>query len=376
MKKVLYLTNVPAPYTVEFFNGLGEKLDLTVIYERKTAQNRDKRWFSNNVKNYQEVFLNGINFGPELAFCPGVIKYIKKEKWDLIIVGDYSSPTGIYAIEYMRRKKTSFYIHVDGGIVGSKSGLRYKIKTHLMSSAKGFFSPGEKTDEYLKIYGGTNPLIYHYPFSSVSKNEILEKTLSKKQKNVLRQNLGLEDLVGSGILAISVGSVIPRKGYDILIKAASKIEENIVFIIVGGKPTEELKKLILDAKLDNIYFIDFVKPEEVKLYLKASDLFVMSTRYDIWGLVVNEAMAMGLPVISTNMCVSACELVKNNCNGYIVDSESSDELAKAIKKFLSLSGKTQEEFSEKSLEIVRDYSIEEMIEKYYNNIIHIIEEQK
>lgn len=100
-------------------------------------------------------------------------------------------------------------------------------------------------------------------------------------------------------------------------------------------------------KLDNIHFIDFIEHDKISNYLKASDLFVLPTRSDVWGLVVNEAMASGLPVITTNMCVGGVELVDDSDNGYIVDVDNTRQLSDAITKYFSLTDSEKEEFQKK-----------------------------
>ena len=62
----------------------------------------------------------------------------------------------------------------------------------------------------------------------------------------------------------------------------------------------------------------------------AADVFVMPTREDIWGLVINEAMAYGLPVVSTDKCIAALELVKNGRNGYIIPPNQPKEIAQKV----------------------------------------------
>ena len=77
--------------------------------------------------------------------------------------------------------------------------------------------------------------------------------------------------------------------------------------------------MILLDKIAVFHFIDFLQTSELKQYYKLSDIFVLPTKYDVWGLVVNEAMSQGLPVISTSACVAAIELVSNGYNGYVID---------------------------------------------------------
>lgn len=71
-------------------------------------------------------------------------------------------------------------------------------------------------------------------------------------------------------------------------------------------------------------------------YYKAADVLAMPTREDICGLVINEALSYGLPVVSTNKCIAALELVSNGKNGYIIPAENDNAIAEVIDKVLSM----------------------------------------
>jgi len=96
-------------------------------------------------------------------------------------------------------------------------------------------------------------------------------------------------------------------------------------------------------------------------YYDMADLFVLPTREDIWGLVVNEAMARGLPIITTDNCGAGVELVRDN--GVIIPTESVDELAKAINNFIS-DKRLLSQMSAQSLKIIKAYTIESMVKAH------------
>lgn len=368
MKKILFTTNIPAPYTVLFFENLGKQFDLTVVYERKEASNRDKAWFSEMGAMFKEEYLSGINVGEEAAFCPSICRYLKKN-FDLIIIGNYSSPTGILSILYLKLMHKKFCIHVDGGIRGEREGIKKYLKKFLLSSAFAFFSPGSVTDEYIKYYAGVKKKIFHYPFSSVKEKEIISNPLSMKDKKDLLKRIGLGANVNNNEFVItSVGSVIYRKGYDVLLKALVGMCHDIVVFIIGGKPTEDLEKLIKDNQLYNVHFVEFKKHELIKEYLRASDLFVLPTRYDIWGLVINEALAAGVPVITSNKCVAGMQLIKDGYNGYIFKSEDSIELKKRIGEILSRDVYSREIMSRNCIYTAKGFTIEKMSQEYIRSI--------
>ena len=81
---------------------------------------------------------------------------------------------------------------------------------------------------------------------------------------------------------------------------------------------KEYINYISEHQLTNVFFFDFMNKELLFKYYQISDLFVLPTREDIWGLVINEAMANGLPIITTDKCVAGKELI--NDNGYIISS--------------------------------------------------------
>ena len=80
--KVLILTNIPSPYRVDFFNELGKLCELTVVFERAASTERDDSWKTYNTDHFTPVVLNGVKKGVANAFCPSVVKYLKKGKYE------------------------------------------------------------------------------------------------------------------------------------------------------------------------------------------------------------------------------------------------------------------------------------------------------
>lgn len=116
----------------------------------------------------------------------------------------------------------------------------------------------------------------------------------------------------------------------------------------------------------------FKKKEELVKYYKASDLFVLPTREDVWGLVINEAMARGLPVITTDKCVAGLELISDYENGFIVPVERADILAERIEDVMS-DERLATRMAEASLEKIRPYNIENMASQHFNILRKIMD---
>lgn len=350
--KVLWLTNIPSPYRVEFFNELGKYCELTVLFEKKASDERDESWKTFNTDNFQLIYLRGKNIGVAEAFCPGVIKYLNCT-YDHIVITNFSDLTGILAIAVLRAKKIPYIIESDGGFAGSGRGVKEEIKRWLLSGAKLYFSTAIEHDKYYLTYGAKPEEIIRYPFTSLRREDIRTKPVNYVEKMKLREKLGMKEEK----IILSVGQFIHRKGYDILFEALSKIDSSIGCYILGGKPTDEYIQMIKKLNLTNVHFIDFKLKNELNEYYRAADVFVHPTREDIWGLVINEAMAQGLPVITTERCVAGLELIQEPILGKIVQTENSEALSNAIHGELE---NLSEERSYKILEKIKEYTIEHM----------------
>jgi glycosyltransferase involved in cell wall biosynthesis len=354
--RVLFLTNIPTPYRVDFFNELGKHCDLTVLFERSNADDREENWTKNNSVNYKSHFLGGKKVGNDTAFSFEIVKWLKKGMFDYYIIGGYSTPTAMLAINVLRVKNIPFFINADGGLIKDDSCLKKLLKKHLIKSANWYLSSSNSTSEYLKYYGATHENIYKYPFTSISGDEILKYIPSKQDKQKLKQGLGLKyDKV-----VLSVGQLIERKGYDSLIESWSKINKDTCLCIIGsGNKKEQLEKKVQELALENVILIDFKPKEELLMYYKAADIFILPTKEDIWGLVINEAMSCGLPIVSTVKCVAALELVEDNINGFLTNIDDLDNMTSKL-QYLLESYEERQEFGKKSLDKISKYTIEAM----------------
>ena len=290
--------------------------------------------------------------GKAEAFCPGIVRHLRKD-WQYIVVTNYSDPTGLLAIGFMKAKRIPYIIEGDGAFPKTKKDLRAKLKYWAISGADLCFSTGRMHDTYYHLYGAKR--IVRYPFSSVMASEILKAPLSAEGKACLRKKLGISEKQ----MVLAVGQLIPRKGYDLLMRAAEVGDHSIGYYIIGGNPPEPYVKEKTRARLDRLHFIPFKTRDKLRQYYLAADLFVHPCREDIWGLVINEALSSGLPVISTDRCNAALELVRDGVNGRIIPTEDSEALADAIKVLLS-----GPSMAFGALQSVQDYTIEKMAEKH------------
>nr|WP_317364501.1 glycosyltransferase family 4 protein [uncultured Blautia sp.] len=354
--KILYITNIPAPYRVDYFNILAKHCDLTVLYEKRVSDERDKKWVSEIELNYNTIFLGGISTDKDKALSFQVIKYIKKEKYDYIVICGISSPTEILAIQWCQLRNIPYCIEGDGAFTDYSTSFKNAFKRHLIKKGRLFFSTCKEHDKYYIEYGADPDRIIRYRFSSLKEKEILDNIIDNEKKRELRAELGMP----YNKVVLSVGQFIYRKGFDVLLKAATRCDSDIGFYIVGGCPTQEYLNYAKINKLTNVHFIEFKAKEELKKYFLAADVFVLPTREDIWGLVVNEAMGYGIPVITTTRCNAGTELIENAENGFLIPVDDDNELIKSIEFTLANSNK----MGINALKTISSYTIENMVKDH------------
>ena len=132
-----------------------------------------------------------------------------------------------------------------------------------------------------------------------------------------------------------VGRLDPEKGTDVLLRAWARVEPSgsaRLQIVGTGTLDSSLRRLTTELGLTRVTFEGFVRQSDLLGCYGRADVFVFPSLSDPWGLVINEAMASGLPVITTSAPGGARELVKNGENGFIVLPGDADALAAAMSK--------------------------------------------
>lgn len=355
MKRVLFITNYPSPYRVCFYDELAKYMDVTVLFSDRIEdkKHRSADWFISGDGRYKAVQLEkrvASMGGRDL--CLDVIHWLK-QKWDAIVVCGYAYPTVVLAMVYMRLHRIPFYMEVDGGLIRETSGPRLWLKRMLVSQASAWISSGKHTTNYLVHYGAKETSAHLYPFTSLLEKDILQEIPSEEEKKNLRKELEMpEDKI-----ILYVGRYDPKKGMDDLLHISPELDADAGIYFVGGEPSEEHRSFCERNNLKNVHFVGFRKKESLEAYYRAADLLVLPTWSDVWGLVINEAMAQGLPVVTTDQCVAGVELVEDGVNGYIVPVRDGNALALAINRVLV---SDYRKMGAASLEKIRPYTIENM----------------
>lgn len=331
--KVLFVFNHQAPYKVRLFNELSKDIEVTALFERLKDSDRDPRFYQGEEIKFKTVYIKGLNLGHDNHLSRGVVRHLKNNQYDIIIMNGWHTFSEMAALNYLKKNRKSYVFYINGGIIRKReSSVLRRIKTHYISGADHYFSPDENSNKYLVHYGANANHIINYPYSTLYEREILPKPLDSQEKAALRTSL---HLTGAKIF-VSVGQFIPRKNYERLLNYWKGQPADHRLILIGGGPEKnKYRRLIKELELTNVQILDFLPREKVFQYFRAADVYLFPSKEDIYGHVVNEAMSQGLPVISNQNVNSAHHLIKNGENGYVIDFNDDGKINMAIKDVLN-----------------------------------------
>jgi len=171
------------------------------------------------------------------------------------------------------------------------------------------------------------------------------------------------NLSGSGSLFIAVGRLAPQKGYDILIRALARLPDNLAhwgLIIVGSGPLrDELQTLARAEGVETRIQWAGVQSNPYSYY-RAGDIFVLASRHEGMPNVVLEALSVGLPVIVTDACAGALDIIEHDRSGLVVPSEDADALAVAMAR-LAYDADLRSRLARSGAALLEDYQPEKIM---------------
>lgn len=285
-------------------------------------------------------------------------KLCKENKYEIINT-HFAVPTGPLGVWIGKRFKIKNVLSIHGGDIYDptkkfsphKWWIFRKCVSWVLNNSDVVVAQSSNTrDNTLKYYKykGKGIKIIPLPYEKV------------KYSSVCREELKMKS---SEKYAISVGRLVRRKGYEFLLDIVSKMPE-LNLIIVGDGP----EKLNLEEKIKSLNIGDRVKlagniSEEKKFqYLENSDVYILSSLHEGFGIVLQEAMQAGLPIVSTNYG-GQVDLVKEGINGSLIKYGDIDGAVSAVSKIL-LDKERSRMMKESNLKQIEEYNAEKVASVY------------
>lgn len=325
-KIVAIISNAPSPYRVDHYKFLQDnypEFTFWFVYARKSNKSEIRQWDVSTESLKNVIFLPCYMFlkkgkydDRQIFITHGVGKVLKQINPDVVVSMEYN-PTSIQAVNWCKRRKIPYVSHTDGTLLSERNiGKIQKIfRRYVIKNATCFIASSTKAKEKVQFYGTNKPIYISYISADLDKYYYYKNSSKNRQ-------------------IICVGSLIKRKGIDLLLNAIAELDIDVNAVIAGaGYELDSLKAQVKSLGIDKkVEFVGYKQRNEVQELYKASDLFVLPTREDCYGLVILEAMACSLPVVTSKYADGSYDLIRDGVDGYIVDPENSKEFAASIKR--------------------------------------------
>lgn len=368
------LTSHPIQYQVPLFRELTEReaVDLTVYFcdtqgigkSLDPGFGKEFEWDIPLLGGYDHEFLNRVDplkaQNSFLFLNPDIRRHLVNKDFDAIWVHGYGSLTNWFAFAVARHVDTPIILRGEGTLPttpGTLERVKQALLKRLFDQVTAFAYIGTRNKRFYKHHGVSDEQLFHAPYTV--NNQFFQKHAeSLPPADELRSEIGIPQ---KRPVVLFVGKLIKRKRPSLLIDAfvkATDPSEATLLMVGDGTLSDEIKRRVRDhGRYDDVFFAGFVNQTDLPRYYDASDLFVLPSSQENWGLVINEAMNFGLPIVTTEAVGCSDDLV-NADNGYVVPPDDVNALASTLSNLLGDNQK-RKELGKHSLEIIGDWNIEE-----------------
>ena len=361
-RRTVILTEIIAPYRIPVFNALAGRagVDLHVIFLAET-DHALRQWhiYTDEIRFSYEVLPSWRLRAGKRSFLVnrGLWSALDAANSQTILCGGYNYPASWEALWWARRHKVRFVLWTESNQRDKRSGgatLEW-LKRYYVSSCNAFVVPGKSSFAYLRTLGASEQAIFTAPNAVDNTFFATQAEKVKCQPAAFREKFGLPRR-----FLLFVGRLVPEKGVFDLMQAYAKLESvvrsEVGLVFAGdGASKEALSERAKLIEPGMIFFPGFAQREDLAGFYALAEAFILPTHSDPWGLVVNEAMACGLPIVVTNVAGCAADLVEDGWNGYVVPPADPSRLSAAIRSLLCQPERTQQ-MRARSSELIQAYS--------------------
>ena len=378
-KRLASVTTHPIQYYAPWFRYLTQFYELDVLYLYcQDAQGQSKagfgvqfEWDIPLLEGYSYRWLNNVSPHPGLKSfngcdTPEIYEIIKNNQYDACLIFGWNYKSSWQAIHACWQNNVPVLMRGDSQLTTKRSFVKLAIKyipyRLALPRFAGHLYVGQANKTYLKHYGIPKSKLFfapHFVNNNFFQTAVKKIEVSKAHIQ-LRQKLDIDD---DSFIFLLVGKFINKKRPADFIKAL-KIVHNTVrisidAILVGDGPLrQDLEALALSYHLP-IHFAGFCNQAYLPTFYRAADVLVLpSDSEETWGLVVNEAMACGLPCIVSNACGCYLDMIDEGKTGYTYPVGNVALLAEKMIQIVETLKNQKEQIRANIVEKIKTYSME------------------
>lgn len=318
MYDYIFITLDSSFYKVNLYNELKKNgLKIFVIFLCLKNKNRSDN-FLNYEKYFEYIYLSDKVYEKrnKIRNSFKIFKILKNKEYKKLILGGWDSLENW--ISMLISPKTKNVLAVESSEIESTSkGLKGLLKKIFILKISYGLVSGEAQKKLLLNLNFKGKIIKTKGVGILNLTQNIKK-IERIEKKIRK--------------FIFVGGLISVKNVEQIIKIFNKFPELELRIVGKGNLEKSLKKMARK----NIYFLGHKENSELNKIYQENDVFILPSKSEPWGLVVEEALYNGLPVILSNKVGCSSEVIKNNIHGYIYDVESSESLIEKIKNIIDI----------------------------------------
>jgi glycosyltransferase involved in cell wall biosynthesis len=305
----IFLTNLPSFYKIKLFNEINNKIKIFVIFTDENEKTRNNDFYNGQI-DFDYIILNGCDREKTKAIC----QIIKKTSYNQLVIDGWD--TKLYWTAAFCSKKSKNACIIESSIYESQTkGIKGFIKKIFLSRISKAYPSGLPHKALLEALSFRGEIHIQGGVGLINLQPQSKYTQRSEVKNFL-----------------FVGRLVGEKNLPLLISAFNELSDLTLNIIGFGELETELKNLV---KSDNIHFLGAVDNKKLPSFYQQNDVFVLPSKSETWGIVIDEALNNGMPVIVSSHVGCKEDLVTDK-TGIVFESNNKESLKNAILKITQI----------------------------------------
>jgi glycosyltransferase involved in cell wall biosynthesis len=353
--RIAVINSHPIQYFAPLYRFLNAApdLDVTAIYfsdvsirgGKDVGFGRDVKWDLDLLAGYPSVFI-GDRVGAReprgfwSLIAPLVWNELCSGRYDVLWLHGHNYAANLVALMAAKLARLPILMrgetHLGLPSYGLKSVLRQPVMGTLYSLCDRLLAIGSANAAFYRAMGVPDHKIFLVPYCVDNDRFISAANLSADQKAEVRKRYSVPL---DQPLLLYAAKFITRKRPDHLLEAVRRLKavssEPFTLLMVGsGELEPKLRAMCAECALDNVFFPGFINQSQLPRVYGASDIFVLPSEQEPWGLAVNEAMCAGLPIVISREVGCVNDLVRDGVNGYTVAAGDVEGLGCALRRLI------------------------------------------
>jgi glycosyltransferase involved in cell wall biosynthesis len=368
--RVAVLTNIVSPYRVPLFNAVAGSLEgrLLVVCAAKTEPLRFWEVAPENWR-FQCRVLPGLHVSWmerewHLHWNVGLRSVLRPFAPDVLVIGGYDQPLYWQGLWYARRRGIPVVLWYESWRESAtvRRGIVFALKRFFVRRVTVGLPLGTPAAAWLlELRGEDFPVV-------VGLNTV-DMVFFRRHVWQFRDSpdYARQRAQYPPLLLLYVGSLIPRKNVAVLLQALRMLrsEEVGLFVVGSGPQEQELRAFCKQNGLSGrVFFEGFRQQWELPRYYALADALVLPSLREVWGLVLNEALAAGLYVLSSTKVGAAYDLLQTGWNGELFEPNSPEQLSHSIQRLVEQLDEIRQRRDAISRHACQEFSIDRAAERF------------